>query len=61
MLAEKARTQGVLAEKTGQEVLAEKAGISKENFGGNYYATELKNCEVLTSICSAVMPSTPFL
>ena len=51
-LAEKARTQGVLAEKTG---------ISKENFGGNYYVTELKNCEVLTSICSAVMPSTPFL
>ena len=61
VLAEKAKTQGILAENTGQEVLAEKAGISNENFGGNYYATELKNCEVLTSICSAVMPSTPFL
>ena len=47
--------------KTGQGVLAEKAGISKKKFGVNYYTTELKNCEVLTSICSAVMSSTPFL
>ena len=33
----------------------------KENFGGNCQATELKNFEVLTSICHAVMPSTRFL